>query len=216
MHKIDLHVHSQASNDASLTVAAIGAMLESGRLDTVAITDHNTITGALKIKQLFGDKIIVGEEIKTSDGEIIGLYLNTAIEPGLSASQTIQAIKQQNGLVYIPHPFDSRRRSGLTLATLETIASDVDIIETCNGRDYSKKHAERATIWAWQNKVAQAHSSDAHGPRGWGKTYSVIERAPSRGTLVQLLNEAEYCSQRVGLIGLAYPSLNRLLRKRRG
>ena len=215
MHKIDLHVHTEASPDSCIAADDVRAMLKNGNLDAIAITDHNTTEMALELKKEFGPKIIVGEEIKTIEGEIIGLFLTSTIEPGLSVIETIGAIRRQNGLVYIPHPFDKHRRSGLPAKTLDAIADEVDIIETCNGRDYLTRHARRAKAWASHNKVAQAHSSDAHGVYGWGKTYSVIDQLPTRDTLVKELHTAEYCSRKVGLFGLFYPTFN-LLRNRRG
>lgn len=215
MYKLDLHCHSYGSHDGGLSLDDIRQALVSQKLDVIAITDHDTIEAAQQIKTELGDKIIIGQEITTSQGEIIGLYLSQAIQPQQSALETAKAIKEQGGLVYIPHPFDRHRRSGVSLDTLESIQSLVDIIETGNGRDYLTKHARQAHGWAKRHKVAMAHSSDAHGPIGWGKTYSIISQPPTSENLARQLQKASYRSGRVGLIGLLYPALNRW-RNRRG
>lgn len=215
MLKIDLHSHSYGSHDGCLSSSDIAKILTSGRLNVIAITDHDHIETAKKLQAEFGDHIIIGEEITTSQGEIIGLYLDKLVEPGQTALATTRAIKAQGGLVYVPHPFDRRRRSGLSLEVLEQIKPDVDIIETGNGRDYFSHHAKQAQVWAKQNNAAQAHSSDSHGPIGWGKTYSLIEQTPSADNLVAQLKQADYGNGRVGLMGLLYPAINRW-RGRRG
>ena len=209
MYKLDLHCHSYGSHDGGLNLDDIRQALVSQKLDVIAITDHDTIEAAQQIKTELGDKIIIGQEITTSQGEIIGLYLSQAIQPQQSALETAKAIKEQGGLVYIPHPFDRRRRSGVSLDTLESIKPLVDIVETANGRDYFSHHAKQALAWSKQNQVARAQSSDAHGPIGWGKTYSIISQPPTSENLARQLQKASYNSGRVGLIGLLYPALNR-------
>src|SRR5262245_43185713 len=107
--KIDLHTHSIASPDRSLSAKNYQKMLASGKLDYVAVTDHNVIDFARILHDQLGEQIIVGEEIATSEGEIIGLYLTSVVPSGLSAAETVRAIKDQDGLVYIPHPFETLR-----------------------------------------------------------------------------------------------------------
>jgi predicted metal-dependent phosphoesterase TrpH len=212
MPRIDLHTHSIASPDGALRATDYTAMLASGRLNYIAITDHNRIDFAQQLQAQLGPQIIVGEEITTTQGEIIGLYLRQAIPAGLSAAEAVRRIRQQGGLVYIPHPFETVRQ-GITIATLDAIASEVDIIEIRNGRTLQNR-GQRAAKWAAKYQVAGAASSDAHGRRGWGKTCSVIDGPPSRGQLAALLRQATHDSRSVGMLGRLYPKLNRL-RKRR-
>ncbi len=214
MIRIDLHTHSSASPDGSLTLADYKRMLETNKLEVIAITDHNTIDFAQKAQQALGEQIIVGEEITTTEGEIIGLYLTKRIEPGLSAHETAQEIKKQHGAVYIPHPFETVRK-GISLETLDEIAELVDIIEVHNGRAVFQNRGQQARIWAQKHQVAMATSSDAHGRVGWGRTYSQVAEVPTNKTLAQTLSrpETQLHTKTVGLRGLAYPKLNKL-RKR--
>jgi predicted metal-dependent phosphoesterase TrpH len=183
-------------------------MLKSGRLDMVAVTDHNRIDFAKKLHSELGNKIIVGEEIATNEGEVIGLYLTDAIPAGLPVRECVKRIHKQGGLVYVPHPFETARK-GLSLEALDSIATNVDIIETYNGRTLQNK-GEQAKEWATQHTVPWASSSDAHGWRGWGNTASSIGEPPTKKNLAHLLNLAAHDTTSTGLIGRLYPKLNQL------
>jgi predicted metal-dependent phosphoesterase TrpH len=212
MYKVDLHTHSIDSPDGGLDLRHYGAALEQGRLEYIAITDHDRIDAAQHIQRELGDCIIVGEEITTEDGEIIGLYLRKRVPSGLSLKRAVQAIRRQNGLVYVPHPFETVRK-GLSLDALHSIAGLVDIIEIRNGRAVFQNQSEDALHWAAMHGVAGAASSDAHGLHGWGKTYSRLNEAPTRETLVRLLERATYATDTVGIRGLLYPKFNRVRKK---
>jgi len=211
MYKIDLHTHSQASPDGALSADDYRRMLASGKLDYIAVTDHNRIDFAVELQAQLGRQIIIGEEITTMQGEIIGLYLARAVSAGLSLTEAVTAIHEQGGLVYIPHPFETVRK-GITTPDLSSIAAEVDIIETYNGRTLQNK-ANRAITWAAKHKVPGAASSDAHGWIGWGKTYSVLLDAPTRENLLEQLAMATGSHGSVGIRGRLYPKLNRLRRR---
>lgn len=211
--RIDLHTHSYGSPDGCLTVRDYRAAL--AKLDYIAITDHGTVGAAVQIKKALGeqgDKIIIGEEIKTTDGEIIGLYLQESISEGMTPVDTVEAISRQGGLVYVPHPFETVR-SGISENGLAEIIQSVDIIETYNGRAVFQNRGELAAKWAAKHQRVMAASSDAHGRHGWGETYSVINGPPSRDLLVKLLRTAAYSKKTVGL-GILYPKVNRIRKKR--
>jgi len=212
MARIDLHTHSYASPDGSLRASHYKAMLDSGRLDYIAVTDHNRIDFAMELQTELGPQIIIGEEITALEGEIIGLYLKRAVPAGLSAAETAERIHAQGGLVYIPHPFETRRK-GLPTATLDAIAKQIDIVETYNGRTLQDR-SNLAGEWARGHSTAEAASSDAHGRRGWGRSYSSIAEPPTRTTLIKLLRAATFSTKSTGVIGRLYPKLNRLRRHR--
>ena len=110
MFKTDLHTHSEASPDGGITLAQYQKVLNDGVLDCIAITDHNEVDFALHAHKTLGNKIIVGEEIMTTKGEIIGLFLKEKVAPQQSPADTVVSIKSQGGLVYIPHPFETVRK----------------------------------------------------------------------------------------------------------
>jgi predicted metal-dependent phosphoesterase TrpH len=212
--KVDLHTHSVASPDGSLTEESYRKMLDTGRLDFIAVTDHNTLSYAQQLREKIGNQIIVGEEITTLDGEIIGLYLETVIRPGMSAVETVAEIKKQGGLVYIPHPFETLRKA-LSLDILNAIAKDVDIVETHNGRAFFQNKTRDVEAWAFEHHLPGAASSDAHGWHGWGGTHTIVDQALTRANLLTQLSQATYKVTRPGLRSLLYPKLNRIRRRRR-
>lgn len=209
---VDLHTHSYGSPDGGLTVGDYRQMLSSGGLDWVAITDHNTIDAALEIRQALGEvgeRIIVGEEVMTSEGELIGLFLAQTVKPGQSLRVSAEDILGQGGVLYVPHPFETVR-SGVTPEALATLEGLPYIVETHNGRAYVGNKGAQARAWAEEHGVAQAASSDAHGPLGWGKTYTLMSSAPAPGLdWARALKHATLKRGRVGL-GVVYPKYHRL------
>lgn len=212
MFKVDLHTHSTDSPDGGITLAQYKHILDSGVLDYIAITDHNTIDTALTIQKALGDKIIVGEEIMTAEGEIIGLYLSKNIPAGLNPYETVKLIKDQGGIVYIPHPFETVRH-GLHPAALEKIQDMIDIIEVYNGRVFFQDRSEQAAVWAKLNQIIGAASSDAHGVKGLGSTYTQVPDAITQGNLLSLLSSGTPFARRPTMRSLMYPKYHRLRKK---
>lgn len=215
MHKLDLHTHSTASPDGGIRAHQYKQALREGLIDYVAVTDHNRVDFATRLREELGDKVIVGEEIMTTSGEIIGLFLQSLISPGLSVLETIKQIKQQNGLVYIPHPFETVRK-GISLEDLDKISKQVDIVEVFNGRALLQNRSQQATAWSKSSHVAGAASSDAHGIKGIGASFVSIKAPPTRENLVNLLNQGQLTTGRPNVASLLYPKYNRLRNKLRG
>lgn len=210
--KLDLHTHSIASHDGGITEKQYTQALDSGLVDYIAITDHNRIDFATRLWSTLGDRIIIGEEIMTSAGEIIGLFLTKPVMSGLTPQETIRQIKDQGGLVYIPHPFETLRK-GLHPATLEQLVEEIDLVEVCNGRALLQNRSSDAVVWAKFNRIPGASASDAHGYRGLGKTFVAIEGEPRRKNLVELVKNGKLLTDRPGMRALLYPKLNRLRKK---
>ena len=207
MIKIDLHTHSEASHDGGLNISQYKHALED-KLDCIAITDHNRIDFAQFAKQELGDRIIIGEEIKTTAGEIIGLFLTSKIAPFQSIETTIKEIKSQGGVVYIPHPFE-KIRSGISELYLRAILDKIDIIEAINGRAYFDNRTKQATKFAREHGVSGASSSDSHGVHGWGETYSIITKKPTPQTLPILIANAQLVYTKPSIRTILYPRLNK-------
>lgn len=212
MLRVDLHTHSTASPDGGISTEQYTRVLEDGLLDYIAVTDHGTIEQAKKLHQQFGDKIIVGQEIATTQGEIIGLFLKEPVRSGLTPIKAIEAIRKQHGLVYVPHPFETVR-SGLNAETIEALADEIDIIETYNGRAVFQNKGPQATVWARTHQKPMAAASDAHGYRGLGSAYTSIKDKPTSRNLLQQLSVGHLMMHRPPLHTLLYPKLNRLKRR---
>lgn len=212
MYKVDLHTHSVASPDGGITADQYQRAISTKLLDVIAVTDHNRIDFAQELQKTIGDTIIVGEEIMTTAGEIVGLFLREVVEPGLSPQETIRAIKSQGGIVYIPHPFETIRK-GIHPAILDELVNHVDIIEVCNGRAFFQNKSEQVVVWTRVNNKIGAASSDAHGFRGLGSTYMSISKLPTHETLLELLGNGTVMTDRPSVRALLYPKLNRLRKK---
>ena len=209
MVKLDLHTHSILSHDGGISLDEYSNVLLSGILDCIAITDHDNIQFAHKLRQRLGERIIVGQEIKTREGEMIGLFLQKKIPSGLSALETAKKIRQQRGLVYIPHPFETKR-SSMQQETLTALLGYLDIIEAFNARGFLRGKAKEAARFASQKKLAMAASSDSHSLQGLGSAFSVIEEIPLATTLVALLQKGKLEKRYAPFYTLVYPKLNQI------
>lgn len=209
MIKIDLHTHSTASPDGGITADQYRQLLQDGVLDCIAITDHNTITLAQQLHKELGEKIIVGEEIMTTQGEIIGLFLDKAIPAGLPLAESIKAINDQGGIVYLPHPFETIRK-GIQKSDTEAVAKNIDIVEVYNGRAVAQNKGPEATVWARLHQKPGAASSDAHGMKGVGTAYTTIEKMPTVENLTKQLQTAHMNMERPPVHSLLYPKLHRV------
>jgi predicted metal-dependent phosphoesterase TrpH len=211
--KIDLHSHSTTSIDGGITKQEYQKLLNEDPSLIIAVTDHNKISLAYDLQQEFGHRIIIGEEIKTSQGEIIGLFLKTEIPRAQSAQETIAQIREQGGLVYVPHPLEHKKRSGLNMETLKSCANQIDIIEVFNARSLEVETRQEVAAFAQQNNIAKVASSDAHGIKGFGHSYSIISEIPTAENLVELLHKAELVKHRPPFVAFLYPAINRFKHK---
>ena len=163
MIRADLHVHTEYSPDSSSRLSDIIKHCASSGINCLAVTDHNAIEGAIELKKTAPFKVIVGEEILTSSGEIIGLFLTEFIPPYLSAEETVRRIKDQRGLVLIPHPFDRYfRPAAIERDALESIVSDIDIIEVFNSHTVIRSDMKQALKFARKHNLLGSAGSDAH------------------------------------------------------
>jgi len=167
----DLHMHTAWSHDCAIDPAELVDHAEAEGLGAIAITDHNVFGGALETVDLARDRelfVIPGEEIKTdSQGEVIGLFLEREIEGGLPFADTVAAIREQGGLVYLPHPFD-RMHSAPEPATLHRHLADIDVFEVYNARLLFEAPNDEALRFARKYDLVAGAGSDAHVLQGVG------------------------------------------------
>jgi predicted metal-dependent phosphoesterase TrpH len=170
---VDCHLHTAASGDARTTLDELAQRVEAVRLDVICITDHHSIDAArAALVRDLGVRLIVGEEIRTPSGELIGLYLSERIPYVLPVAEVVQRVKAQGGLVYAPHPFDPLR-AGLRRPVLEPLAAagSIDIIEVFNAKIADQAHNVAAVQLAREFALAPGVGSDAHDPEGIGAAY---------------------------------------------
>lgn len=140
-------------------------------INCIAVADHGTIEGALKMQSRAPFKVIVAEEILTHHGEIMGMFLKKTIPSGQSVEKTIAEIKAQGGLVCIPHPFDNLRPSAFSGKILAEIREEVDVIEVFNSRAVLLRHSTQAKNFALKHGIPGGAGSDAHTLYEIGNAY---------------------------------------------
>ena len=170
--RVDCHLHTVASGDAVLTVEQLAAGARENGLDVVCVTDHNETAAAVAAAgRDLGVRIVVGEEIRTPDGDVIGLFLTERIPYVLPLAEVVARIRAQGGLVYVPHPFDLQRSSlGEVLPGL-CERGDVDVIEVFNAKVADQALNDKAAALASAYGLPGGAGSDAHDPAGVGAAY---------------------------------------------
>ncbi|MFO7696393.1 MAG: PHP domain-containing protein [Anaerolineae bacterium] len=217
--KVDLHVHTYWSKDSLARPEQLLAWMHRRNVDVIAVTDHNEIEGAREMARLAPGAVIIGEEICTEEGEIIGLFLDEFIPSGLSPEQTVAIIHAQGGLAYVPHPVDLVRGSTITPDALLRVLPQVDLLEVYNAR----------VVWPGRNRqarqLAEAHGlpmgagSDAHRAQDVGLAYVDTPRFDDAASFLAALAQGQVHGRLIGLCGRLSATWARLvkgLQRRKG
>jgi hypothetical protein len=169
----DLHMHSEHSWDCTTPIDDLLDAAVAAGLGALAVTDHNTIAGGLEARGRAVERglplqVVVGSEIKTAaDGEVIGLFLHDEVPRGLTFAETLERIRAQGGVVYLPHPFDHFHTTPAR-SLLEEHAGEIDVVETANARLWLEHDNRTAERFAREHGLRRGAGSDAHVPAGIG------------------------------------------------
>ncbi len=186
--KIDLHTHTHFSGDSTTTIDEFITAFNASGLDAVAVTDHLVIDGALSLREILGDRVIIGQEFRVREGELIGLYLQEKIPPLLNAAEAARRIRAQGGLVYVPHPGDTRRTS-VSLSMVDKLASEmvIDIVEVANSKVSDPNLLEAVKSVAVLHGLGLGAGSDSHVPESLGSSFAEVEACSSAEELLASL-----------------------------
>jgi len=174
MWKVDLHAHTIYSKDCLTQTTALIEHARKVGLDKIAVTEHNRLDGALRAKEMASDLVIVGEEIKTTHGEIIAYFVSEMVPRGLSPQETIDRLRAQGAVISIPHPLDSLRSSAMGLANVLPIIDQVDALEVLNARCVRPADNDAARALAKEHRKLATAGSDAHTLFEVGRCYLEI------------------------------------------
>jgi predicted metal-dependent phosphoesterase TrpH len=174
--RVELHSHTLYSKDSLTSLETFLRTCEARRLDKVAVTDHNTASGALKLAQLAPERIIVGEEIMTTEGELLAFFVQETVPPFLSPEETIQRLRDQGAFISVSHPFDRLRKGAWQEQNLRRILPLVDAIEGFNARCLFPQDNTKALAFAKAHGKVYTVGSDAHMPYELGR--AVLEMPP--------------------------------------
>lgn len=184
MLTVELHSHTEYSEDCLMRPADIVRTCARVGLDRLAVTDHNRIGGALAVQALAPALVIVGEEIMTAHGELLAYFVREEVPPGLSPAETIARLRAQGCAISVSHPFDRLRKGAWRPADLAAIAPLVDAIEVFNARCIYPEDNARALAFAREHGKLGTVGSDAHSHRELGRA---VLQMPAAGSAAELL-----------------------------
>jgi hypothetical protein len=187
-----MHTHSEASPDSRTPIAEQARAVKAARLDVVCATDHNTIEGGLRLREIAdGFRVVIGEEISSRDGEIIGLFLERAVPRDLTGEETIARIHDQGGLVVVPHPFSLNRRYHMRRPALDRLRSQIDALEVFNAREAIFLNNRSAAAYAREHAILGAAGSDAHRASELGRAFVQMPDFTGRADFLDALRQGE-------------------------
>lgn len=181
---VELHSHTRVSEDCLMRPADIVRTCRARGIDRLAVTDHNRLGGALAVQALAPALVIVGEEIMTTQGELLGYFLRAEIPAGLSPVETIARLRAQGAAISVSHPFDRLRQGAWQAADLAAILPLVDAIEVFNARCIYPEDNARALAFAQAHGKLGTVGSDAHSQRELGRAVIDLPAAETAADLV--------------------------------
>jgi predicted metal-dependent phosphoesterase TrpH len=191
LFKADFHIHSRFSGDCITSLDQIIRSCQKKKINCIALTDHNEVEGALQLKRIAPFYVIVGEEILTTSGEIMGLFLTRKIPRDLPVDEVIKRIRDQGGLICAQHPFDKLRSDALQTDTLEQIKDRIDMVEIFNARTALKRTTEMAKEFALLNHFPATAGSDAHAAFEIGNAYVEMPEFSGPSDFLQALKQGK-------------------------
>ena len=196
MLKADFHIHSKYSMDCKTTLEKIIQSCLKKNINCIALADHGSIEGALKIKSMAPFYVIVAEEVLTTEGEIMGMFLQEMVPSGLSMEESIRRIKMQGGLLCAQHPYDKFRSDALKAEVLDRIADQIDIVEVFNSRNPLLRSSNLARIFADEHHLPRIAGSDAHAAHEIGNAYVELPEFKGRDDFLQALAQGKVYGHR--------------------
>ena len=197
--RIEFHCHSNASADSLVKPGDLVAFCRQREIDRVVVTDHNTIAGALQAKAIDPERVIVGEEIATTKGELLAAYVKEEIPRGLTPDETIKRLREQGAFISVSHPFDNLRGKYWQKEDLKELLPQLDAIEIFNSRCLRTSFNNEAEDFAGMHNVQGTSGSDAHTLMELGRAAMTLPVFDDAASLRLALLQVEYSRVRSGL-----------------
>ncbi|MDP6347156.1 MAG: PHP-associated domain-containing protein [Dehalococcoidia bacterium] len=169
MLRADLHIHTCYSMDCSTSLEALFRRCQQRGITCIAITDHGTCAGGLRAREIAPFQVVVSQEVLTKEGEILGFFLEKDIPTGLTAREAVARIREQGGVVGVPHPFDQMARSSLGPEQIEALLPEIQVVEGFNAR--SLRPQDQVMDFGRSHGLALSAGSDAHSLWEVGNAY---------------------------------------------
>jgi len=189
---VDLHSHTLWSKDCLSKFETIIPLCQKRNIHRIAITDHNTAEGALAMQKLAPDLVIVGEEIMTTEGEILAYFVKESIPAGLTPNETLRRLREQEAVISVSHPFDRLRKGAWGEEALTRIIDQVDAIEIFNARCLYSEDNQQALDYAQKHNLRGTAGSDAHSSPEYGRAMTQLQPFNNAQEFRQSLQSAAY------------------------
>ena len=178
---IELHCHTDASKDSLMQPATLLRSCRQRAVGLIAVTDHNTIAGALAVRALAPAMTIVGEEIMTTQGELLAYFVKEEVPRGLTPAETVTRLRAQGAIIAVAHPFDRVRHGAWRESDLAALLPQIDAVEVFNARCLFAADNARAADFARAHGLPGIVGSDAHSPIevGWAALRGDMENTPA-------------------------------------
>jgi predicted metal-dependent phosphoesterase TrpH len=197
--KADLHIHTKYSMDCQSPLDKIIQRCQELGINCIAIADHGTAEGGLEMHKIAPFKVIVAEEILTTEGEIMGMFLKETIPSGITPREAIKRIREQDGLVNLQHPFEPIRGSSLKDKAIYQIVKDIDLVELMNSRSPFPATTKKAREFAEKYRLPGGAGSDAHTINEIGNAYIEIPDFNTKEEFLQALTQGKIHGKRSGI-----------------
>jgi predicted metal-dependent phosphoesterase TrpH len=201
--KADLHIHTRYSMDCQMELDKIITRCVKLGLTCIAIADHGTAEGALEMQKIAPFKVIVAEEILTTEGEIMGMFLKETIksEPNarITPREAVKRIREQGALINLQHPFETVRGSALKDAVIEELAGNFDLVEVLNSRSPLPANTDKAKAFAAKNRLPGGAGSDAHSYFEIGAAYVEMPDFSNQAEFLESLAQGKIYGKRSGV-----------------
>jgi predicted metal-dependent phosphoesterase TrpH len=198
--KADLHIHTKYSMDCQTPLEKIIERCRKLGITCIAIADHGTAEGGLAMQKIAPFKVIVAEEILTTEGEIMGMFLKETIPSGITPQEAVKRIREQGGVVNIPHPFETIRGSALKDKTIDDIAKDIDLMEVLNSRSPFPANSNKARDFAEKHGIPGGAGSDAHTVYEIGNAYIEIPDFNTRDEFLKAVAQGKIHGKRSSML----------------
>ncbi len=213
--KADFHIHTRYSMDCEMELEDIIKRCQMMEIDCIAITDHGTVEGAQKMQGIAPFKVIIGEEVLTDQGEIMGMFLKETVPSNIRVDEAISRIKDQGGLVCLPHPFDHLRGLAMNLKEVDNLAPKVDLVEVFNARSPMNSTADKALDYALKHNIPTIAGSDSHTLGEIGRTFVEIDDFNTPDQLLEVLKYGTISQHKASIFVHLFSTVTKIKRKLR-
>ncbi len=216
MLRVEFHCHTEYSIDSFSKIENVIKVCKNRGVDRLVVTDHNTILGALAAKELDPELIIVGEEIKTEEGELLAAYVKENVPEGLPPLEAVRLLQEQGAFISVSHPFDWQRGATWLDETLEQIIPFVDALEVFNSRCIDKSFNRLAQECADKHNLPGTVGSDAHSLGEIGRSTFSVPDFNDAHELRKVIRQARYTRRYSGVGVRLHSTTAHMIKKHNG